>query len=226
MNLDECHFLVTFFHTGFLITPSSLLLTLPLLEERCIPGCRRSTHFHRQSQFTITQLGGGADPPSERPIGSAVSAEQGAGAMRDPAFISRHRSNNGQSFRERPGGHLWADHLMAPVWRRACRFNARGGGSARRPPSSSVASPCMKRLRGHNYIAIIFAGDVYGSTVHTNNEGIKSQIAAPPAAAAGAGRGAVEGGGAAAAGQLPARRLTHAERLGNAKASMLKLFCR
>ena len=53
----------------------------------------------------------------------------------------------------------------------------------------------MKRLRGHNYIAIIFAGDIYGSTVHTNNEGITSQIAAPPAAAAAAGRGAVEGGG-------------------------------
>ena len=186
MNLDECHFLVTFFHTGFLITPSSLLLTLPLLEERCIPGCRRSTHFHRR--FTVH------NHAAWRRCGSAIGASDrlggqcrtGAGAMRDPAFISRHRINNGQSFRERPGGHLWADHLMAPVWRRACRFKPRGGGSARRPPSSSVASPCMKRLRGHNYIAIIFAGDVYGSTVHTNNEGIKSQIAAPPAAAAAA----------------------------------------
>ena len=79
-------------------------------------------------------------------------------------------------------------------------------------------------IKGAQLYSIIFAGDVYGSTVHTNNEGITSQIAAPPAAAAAAGRGAVEGGGAAAAGQLPARRLTHAERLGNAKASMLKLL--
>ena len=98
MNLDECHFLVTFFHTGFLITPSSLLLTLPLLEERCIPGCRRSTHFHRQSQFTITQLGGGADPPSERPIGSAVSAEQGRGLCVTPLLYLDIVSTMGNRF--------------------------------------------------------------------------------------------------------------------------------